>query len=236
MIRSYFSNLVYDSQSGKYINTQVKSRIYDFTLYNSNNIDNRKKYINDVMNKNHVIVLSSSNNISYELKEKLNQSTKLSIIINNEEEMNNILKHYGNKENQVEVCFNINDDISKVDMIKTKDLINNSSINGLITTSIININSDIDLYKIENIVANLVDYNSQFILLSLNNLYDGELVKEMTEMAFNIDCEGNPVSARLGLFFNSSKYVAVINTKVNHIGIDHNNTKLINDMVKMKLL
>jgi hypothetical protein len=78
----------------------------------------------------------------------------------------------------------------------------------LITTSIININSDIDLYKIENIVANLVDYNSQFILLSLNNQYDGELVKEMTEMAFNIDCEGNPVSARLGLFFNSSKYVA----------------------------
>jgi len=225
LLRSLSSTIskIYDSQSGKYISTSVKKRIYDLTLLYINNYDIKK------MKKNNIIVLPSLSRIDNDLiKEKYH----FSIIVNNNNDINDIIKQNKQK-NQLEVCINININ-DNIDMIKIKDLINISNKNNLITTSIINI-TDIDLYKIDNIIANLADYNSQYILLSLKNLFDEDIINEMIDMANNIDCEGNPISTRLGLFFDNS-YSTIINTKICHFGINRANTNLFNEFEKMKLI
>ena len=223
LLRSLSSTIskIYDSQSGKYISTSVKQRIYDLTLLYNNNYDIK------MMKKNNIIMLPSL--IDNDL---IKENQSFSIIVNNDNDINDIIKQNKQK-NQLEVCINININ-DNIDMIKIKHLINVANKNNLITTSIINI-TDIDLYKIDNIIANLADYNSQYILLSLKNLFDEDIVNEMIDMAHNIDCEGNLISTRLGLFFDNS-YSTIINTKICHFGINRANTNLLNEFEKMKLI
>jgi hypothetical protein len=79
------------------------------------------------------------------------------------------------------------------------------------------------LHRINNKIANLADYNVGNILLSLQKVEDEDLIREIVENAFNIDCVGNPITTRLGLYFEDLNLLQEAeNSKALHFGINDN--------------
>ena len=235
------STLVYDSQSGQYINTKVQGVIYDFTL----NMNEACKDINHINHINHISQKINNRNghttlfpsIDYLKGMKVHEyNSQISIKTKNMNNLNEIISWNTDNKVSVQAHFEINIDDDTNEWEKNiKRMIIKANENNIITTSILNtiLDSSLDLNRINNYIANLADMNSSFIILSLQTIEDDDLIREIVENAFNIDCVGNPINTRLGLFFKELNCLEVAqNTKILHFGIHVDFPELIEKLLK----
>lgn len=214
LILRKFSSSFYDSQSGKYINSNVKTKFFDFTLLSNQSNDQFIK----LMNKNHVILLPNISKIKL-VKDFKNISVSTSTI----DEMNEIIRYNNDNKTNIQVTFNISNDNNQFN-----SLLKIANDKGIVTTSIVPLNLDdnLDVNQVNNDIANLADMGSHYIILSIRSLPkiqvdEDDLIREIVENSFNIDVDNNPISSRLGLFFKDIKLLEVAKrNNIRNYGVD----------------
>lgn len=225
LILRKFSSSFYDSQSGKYINSNVKTKFFDFTLLSNQSNDQFIK----LMNKNHVILLPNISKIKL-VKDFKNISISTSTI----DEMNEIIRYNNDNKTNIQVTFNISNDNNQFN-----SLLKIANDKGIVTNSILplNLDNNLDVNQVNNDIANLADMGSHYIILSIRSLPkiqvdEDDLIREIVENSFNIDVDNNAISSRLGLFFKDIKLLEIAKrSNIRNYGLDWSMLDLTNALL-----
>ena len=204
----------YDSQSGKYIRN-VLPKNFDLSLINGNY---NQDIINNI-NKSHTVVIPSISNIKKIIDNNFNT---ISAISHNVSDITDIITYNNTNNTNIEATFLINE--KQVENLKElKDMFSHANINNIITTSIIKLDCNLDLNRVNNFNANLADWECKYILLYFE-VEDEDLIRDIIENAFNIDCENEPMNKRLGVFTRNLQTLEILKSmNVMHFGIDNSN-------------
>ena len=205
MLRRFFSSF-YDSQSGKFIR-HVKPKIFDLSLLRPDvNPDIMKK-----MNKDHTIVVPSISNIKKIIDNNFNN---ISAISQNVSDINDIITYNNVSNTNIEATFLVTENHKEL-----KDMILYANKNNIITTSVMKLKGEIDLYRLSDFNANLADWECRYILLHFDKVEE-DLIREIIENSFNIDCENEPMHTRLGVFGDLTSIKVAKSMSVMHFAIE----------------
>ena len=100
-----------------------------------------------------------------------------------------------------------------------KEMILHANKNNIVTTSIMKLKGNIDLYRLTDFNANLADWECKYILLYFDKVEE-DLIREIIENAFNIDCENEPMSKRLGVYGSDISIEVAKSMSVMHFAIE----------------